>query len=382
MARVKTSYPGVYYRNSRRIGGAGVEKVYYITFKKDGRMVEEKAGRQFADDMTPARAARIRAERIEGRRQSRKEIRARKTAETGGREWTIGALWREYRQSRKANSGLVNDDSRWKVYLKKDYENRLPAELEPLEMDRLKTRLLKIRAAETVAHVLGLLSQIVNYGVKMGLIKPLGFRIVKPQVNSQVTECLTGENLQNLLQAIEADHDEPIKAMMRLALFTGMRKGELLNLKWEDVDFDRGFIWIRDPKGGRDASIPMNAEARTVLEGLAGSKRGGLLFPPRAGASRKDVQRGVNRIKKAAELPEDFRPLHGLRHTYASMLASSGQVDMFTLQKLLTHKDFRMTQRYAHLHDDALKRGAGVMDSLIEAAKKKPEPDDSDSENR
>jgi hypothetical protein len=75
MKRHKTNYPGVFYREAERIGGKGMERVYYIVFKKAGKVHEEKVGRQFADDMTPARAARIRAERIEGRRQSRKEIR-------------------------------------------------------------------------------------------------------------------------------------------------------------------------------------------------------------------------------------------------------------------------------------------------------------------
>ena len=57
--------------------------------------------------------------------------------------------------------------------------------------------------------------------------------------------------------------------------------------------------------------------------------------------------------------------MHGLRHVYASMLASSGKVDMYQLQKLLTHKDSRMTQRYAHLRDEALKRASGVADDIL-----------------
>lgn len=57
--------------------------------------------------------------------------------------------------------------------------------------------------------------------------------------------------------------------------------------------------------------------------------------------------------------------MHGLRHVYASMLASSGKVDMYQLQKLLTHKDSRMTQRYAHLRDEALKRASGVANDLL-----------------
>jgi site-specific recombinase XerD len=73
----------------------------------------------------------------------------------------------------------------------------------------------------------------------------------------------------------------------------------------------------------------------------------------------------VNRIKENAGLPKDFRALHGLRHVYASMLASSGKVDLYTLQKLLTHKSPIMTQRYAHLRDEALKEASKIAGDII-----------------
>jgi integrase len=79
----------------------------------------------------------------------------------------------------------------------------------------------------------------------------------------------------------------------------------------------------------------------------------------------------VRKIKEAAGLPDDFRPLHGLRHAYASMMASSGEVGMYTLQKLMTHKDPKMTQRYAHLRDEALKRASEVAGNIILGATKK-----------
>ena len=55
-----------------------------------------------------------------------------------------------------------------------------------------------------------------------------------------------------------------------------------------------------------------------------------------------------------------------MRHVYASMLASSGEVDLYTLQKLLTHKDPRMTQRYAHLRDEALKKASSVAARIVQ----------------
>jgi site-specific recombinase XerD len=74
----------------------------------------------------------------------------------------------------------------------------------------------------------------------------------------------------------------------------------------------------------------------------------------------------TNQIKEAAGIPRDFRALHSLRHVYASMLASSGQVDLHTLQKLLTHKSPTMTQRYAHLRDQALRQAVDLAGNIIE----------------
>ena len=152
---------------------------------------------------------------------------------------------------------------------------------------------------------------------------------------------------------------------MKMALLTGMRRGELLGLKWDDVDFERGFIHIRDPKGGQDQKIPLNAKAQKLLQSHPRTDSP-YVFPGRGGRKRGDINHQIKQIKEAAGLPRDFRALHGLRHVFASMLASSGQVDLYTLQKLLTHKSFTMTQRYAHLRDQALRHAADLASNIIE----------------
>jgi len=63
--RIKTKYPGVYYIESTAVGSNKTEKIYYIVFRKNGGLIEEKAGRQFQDDMTPARAVGLRSQKIE-----------------------------------------------------------------------------------------------------------------------------------------------------------------------------------------------------------------------------------------------------------------------------------------------------------------------------
>jgi integrase len=155
---------------------------------------------------------------------------------------------------------------------------------------------------------------------------------------------------------------------MRLALFTGMRRGEMFKLRWSDIDFDRGFILLRDPKGGTDQRVPLNDEARKLFETHPRTKGTPLVFPGRGGRQLQNIRYQVNSIKEAAGLPKEFRALHGLRHVYASMLASSGRVDLYQLQRLLTHKTPRMTQRYAHLRDEALKAASAVAGDIISEA--------------
>lgn len=368
--RIKTSYPGVYYREARRIGGKGTERVYYIVFKKNGKVYEEKAGRQYADDMTPARVAGIRAERIEGKRLSRKELRkaedAQKQAEAN--RWTFNRLWTEYKAGKPELKGIVTDENRFQNYIGPLLGDKEPRYLFPLDIDRLRLSLLKTKAPGTVRNVLELVRRIVNFGVKKNLCQGLGFTVEMPRVNNIKTEDLTPQQMSRLLEVIDTDSNIQAANMMKMALFTGMRRGELFKLRWTDIDLDREFIHIRDPKGGPDQVIPLNKSARETLETHPRSDDSPFVFPGRGGRQRTDIKKQVNKIKERAGIPRDFRALHGLRHTYASMLASSGKVDMYTLQKLLTHKSPLMTQRYAHLRDETLKKASDLAGELVNQA--------------
>ncbi len=371
MRRHKTNYPGVFYREAERIGGKGPERVYYIVFKKDGKTIEEKVGRQFADDMTQARAARIRAERIEGKRLSRKEERKAREAEkqAAANRWTFDRLWKEYKGHRPGLKGVITDENRYVNHIRSVFGDKEPQELAPFDVDRLRLKLLKTRKAGTVKNILELLRRLMNFAAKKHLCPTLSFTIEMPKVNNIKTEDLTPDQLARLLEAIEKDSNLQAANFMKMALFTGMRRGELFRLKWDDIYLERGFIHLRTPKGGQDQKIPLNPAAREVLKNHPKTESP-YVFPGRGGRRRVDITKQVNRIKEAAGLPKDFRALHGLRHVYASMLASSGQVDLYTLQKLLTHKSPAMTQRYAHLRDEALRRASNLAGELVSQAVK------------
>ena len=355
-------YPGVYWRVNSDTG----EKTYYIRYRLGGRgskEVEEPVGKS-SKSMTEAKAAQVRAVRMTGKSlpntERRAQERAAKEAEAG--RWTIRKLWDAYKAS-KTIKGIKTDESRFEKFLVPAFANKEPHEIDQLSVARIRAKMLKTHAPQTVKNTLELLRRIVNFGVNARLCSPLPFKIEFPKCNNIVTEDLTPEQLNALLAAIGKDGHPVAGPIMLCALFTGMRRSEMFRLKWTDLDFARGFITIRDPKGGTDQTIPMNSRAKELFETTP--KVSDYVFPGRGGNLRVDIKKAVRTIKRAAGLPEDFRALHGLRHVYASMLASSGKVDMYTLQKLMTHKSSEMTQRYAHLRDETLHRAGEVVEDIF-----------------
>jgi integrase len=152
-------------------------------------------------------------------------------------------------------------------------------------------------------------------------------------------------------------------AALRLLLFTGCRLREILHLKWENVDWERGLLFLSDSKTGRKTII-LNAPALAVLTAL--NRPSSYVVPgddpekPRA-----DLKRPWEAISKRAGL--DRVRLHDLRHTYASFGAGSG-LGLPIIGKLLGHTQASTTQRYAHLDNDPLRRATENIGSQIAAA--------------
>ncbi|MBW2370269.1 MAG: site-specific integrase [Deltaproteobacteria bacterium] len=373
--RHKTKYLGVYYIMGTAVSTGKPEKIYYIDYRKDGKRIQEKAGRQNQDDMTPATANKMRGRRIDGDELPNK---ARRTAEQAEKDaeankWTITKLWEEYKRNRPGLKGLVTDQNRFGNHIEPPFGDKEPRELVPLDVDRFRIKMLKNRAPGTVKNAMELLRRIINFGVNKQLCGGPGFKIEMPRVNNLKTEDLDPDQLKNLLDAIDADSNTQAANLMRMALFTGMRRSEMFRLKWSDVDSERGFITLRDTKGGVDEKIPLNDATRDLLNSHPKIKKSRYVFPGRGGRQRTDIKHQVNRIRDAAGLPSDFRALHGLRHVFSSMLASSGKVDLFTLQRLLTHKSPLMTQRYAHLRDETLKKASNLAGDIVQQVAKTEE---------
>ena len=251
--RFKTKYPGVFFINGTS-SKEKPERIYYIRYRKNGKMVEEKAGRQYQDDMTPAKASGIRSDRIEGKELSNIEQRLENVAKEMAEQNrpTISNLWKEYKEVNPQLKGMVTDQNRFQNHIEPIFGRKIPEEILVLDIDRLRLKKLKGKAPATIRNTLELLRRIINFGLKRNRCSGLTFKLEMPVVNNDATEELDTEELNRLLKAIDEDSNVAVGQMMKMALYTGMRRGEIFRLQWKNINFNTGFILLKDPKGGPD----------------------------------------------------------------------------------------------------------------------------------
>jgi len=157
-----------------------------------------------------------------------------------------------------------------------------------------------------------------------------------------------------------------VLAAIRLLLFTGCRLGEIMNLKWAEVDFERGTLNLSDSKTGKK-SVILNGPALAILSELprAGSY---VIAGQDPNAPRASITRQWYRIRELAGLDgSDGKPpfrLHDFRHSFASVGVGGG-MGLPIVGKLLGHSQAATTSRYAHIDADPLRRAANIIGAAI-----------------
>ena len=144
-------------------------------------------------------------------------------------------------------------------HIKTDLGEKEPSEIGPLDARRIQKTMEKNQLKpQTIKHVLALIVRLSNHAEREQLCQGITFKVDFPAFDNRKTEDLTDDQLSHLLSAIDQDENFQAANLMRMVLFTGMRRGELFKLEWEHINFDRGFIEIVDPKGKKNQKIPLN----------------------------------------------------------------------------------------------------------------------------
>ena len=148
---------------------------------------------------------------------------------------------------------------------------------------------------------------------------------------------------------------EPLKSIVIIALNTGMRRGEILGLKWQDIDFKEKNCMLWDTKNKEKRIVPLNSQCM-IYSWNKKNPDSEYVFSgesPKGHVGETYMTHMFKEMVKKLGI-QDFR-FHDLRHTFASWLVMKG-INLKTVQELLGHKDFMMTLRYAHLSHDHKKQ--------------------------
>ncbi len=212
----------------------------------------------------------------------------------------------------------------------------------------------------TVNRELAILRHLLRLGEEWGYIEKVPkIRLAKePEGRLRFLE---EDEITRLLTASAASKNRYLAAIVTIALHTGMRKGEIMGLEWERVDFSRGVILLEQTKSGRRREIPMNRAVDDALAALPGAKAEGPVFRKANGGAWGNIRTAFERACQEAKIT-GFR-FHDLRHTFASHLVMRGR-SLKEVQELLGHREFTMTLRYAHLSPDRLREAVASLEGF------------------
>jgi integrase len=230
------------------------------------------------------------------------------------------------------------------------------SELTGWDGERLKTQLSRTRQPATVNRLLGNLKHMMTMAVEWKLISKNPFAGTKllpvPRFRERI---LTDEEQHRLLSACDQVRAPYLRAMITVALNTGMRKGEIMSLRWGQVDLVNRLIQVSNGKTLQsDRRIPLNGATLAALSELDRKRTSEFVFPSyrKSDAYFRDPKVGFMKAIRLAGIPH--LRFHDLRHTFATRLVRAG-VDLITVQHLLGHAKITMTARYAHsLADDKM----------------------------
>jgi len=267
---------------------------------------------------------------------------------------------------------------------KNQIERRLNPVLGKLRLQAITSRdlaMLHSRERErtspgTANHLLATVRRMLNLAVKWGMLeRNPSDGLDKFKEGPMRERYLSKEELPRFLRALDEEDDRLSVAALRLLLFTGCRREEVMSLRWEQVHLDEERLFLSKTKNGRSRTVHLNARAKEVVQDLLArrdqeerTRDSGYVFPSRKGTRKGylyDLRKPFEKACNVAGI-ENFR-IHDLRHTFASMAVSAG-ANLYAVQRLLGHQDIAMTQRYAHLAADDLKRATEGVAGLLDQA--------------
>ena len=221
------------------------------------------------------------------------------------------------------------------------------------------------RSDRTVNVELSIIRQAFRKGIKWGMAETNPFEYADGlffKLNNRRERALTEEEVKTLIDVCP----NYLKPIVITAVLTGLRKGDILNLMWKDVDLERDLIRIVEAKTGKTRNIILNKDMITLLHGLP--VKGEYVFPNRNGKPFVDIRRPFEKALKEAGIKQgkdrkEKIVFHSLRHTCISLLTEKG-ADTTAVKNYVAHADEKMTAHYTHLSEEYARKTSELLNGL------------------
>ena len=227
-------------------------------------------------------------------------------------------------------------------------------------------------AAGTCNRMLVLMKFIYNCAIRWDILPADGNPCVGVEPfedNGARERYLTQEEVQRLFDELDAYRNVQVGQVIRLLLYTGARKRELLDARWDEIDFSRRMLTVpaARSKSKKPRHIPLSDAAVELLQSLPRQDDiPWVFFNPKTKKPLVSMFCSWDTIRKRTGIPE--LRLHDLRHSYASFLVNAGR-SLYEVQKLLGHYDPKVTMRYAHLSPQSMLDAVNVVGNVVTGAR-------------
>lgn len=246
------------------------------------------------------------------------------------------------REGRIVSTTADTDNYRIERFLKDGKIHRLNQINEHNVKTHLDQRIKDGLSHLTANHTIRIIKTFLNWAVRVNKLSknPIA-HMDRYKVDQKEPRFLKPEEVKDLLEKAKSLRSYLVIA---LAVYTGMRQGEIMRLNWKDVDLENNMITVMLSKPGKFRKIPIHKDLGFILK--SNGKKSGLIYD----GTVRTIEWELTLIRKEMPKTEHFR-FHDLRHTFASLLIKSG-VDIYTVSKLLGHGQVTTTQIYTHLYED------------------------------
>ena len=286
---------------------------------------------------------------------------------------TIQDLWEKYEKEsliQRPKSQQADVRTMWIKDILPALHDKKVIDIKYDDIDRLHRKITDDNRPVRANRIIDTLRRVFNLAIRWEWIDKNPTRGLKRNPEYNRERYLTVEEIKRLNQVLNNYHNRTSAEAIQMLLLTGARRGEVLNMRWNQLDLDNG-IWTKPPNSTKQRKthrVVLNGPAIALLKRRQSESKSEWVFPGRRkGEPLRKIDRAWDVVRKEAGLVgQNHARMHDLRHSYASLLINSG-VPLAVIGGLLGHSQPSTTARYAHLLDEVQRAATDKVGALFES---------------